>query len=408
MKHRNLQYPLLPLILLASIGCVAQNTNAAPAPTLAMPAVATDAATPSALFPDAQMKARKANWSNAAKTAPALKTIIKTGDKALDVAPTSVMEKKVATPSGAPHDYMSVGPYWWPDPAKADGLPWIRKDGQVNPATRSTDVTDYPSLLKVSKAVEDLAEAYYYTGEEKYAAHATKLLQVWFLNPETKMNPNLNYGQAVPGANEGRSFGIIETANWQSMVQYVPLLDGSKSWTPDDKKALQKWFSDYTNWLQTSVIGREEGNTTNNHSSNYDVQVVRFALFSEQPQVAREVLQRAGERRIATQIEPDGAQPHELARTKSWSYSVMNLKALFTLAALAETQNIDLWHYQTDDGRSLKAALDYLAPYADSSVKWPHEQIADLNRDALKPLLSEGARVYGDARYQMLLGELDK
>ena len=27
----------------------------------------------------------------------------------------------------------SVGPYWWPDPSKPDGLPYIRKDGHKNP-----------------------------------------------------------------------------------------------------------------------------------------------------------------------------------------------------------------------------------------------------------------------------------
>ncbi len=403
MKH-----PLLCLMLITPLGCAAQNTNAAQIPAVVAPAVAALAATPTALMPDAEMKARKAKWSNGGAPNPALKKIINNADKALKVEPLSVMEKKVAPPSGDKHDYMSVGPYWWPDPSKSNGLPWIRKDGKVNPATRSTDVTDYPSLQTVSNAVQNLAQAYYYTGDEKYAAHAAQLLKVWFLDPATKMNPNLKYGQAVPGANDGRPFGIIETLNWQGMVQYVPLLDGSQAWTPQDKKALQQWFGDYANWLLTSDIGKAEGNTSNNHSSWYDVQVARFALFADQPAIARKVLENAGERRIATQIAPDGSQPHELARTKSWSYSTMNLNALFTVARIAETQGIDLWHYKTKDGRSLQAALDYLAPYADSNVKWPHEQIAHLDRGNLEPLLREGARVYGDERYKTLLAMLEE
>ncbi len=395
-------------MLITPMGCAAQNTNAAQQNAAPMtmnktsaPAVAALAAT--AFLPDAEMKERKANLSKSER-----RRIVKDGDKALKIEPTSVMEKKILPPSGDKHDYMSVGPYWWPDPKKADGLPWVRKDGKVNPATRSTDVTDYPSLKDVSKAVEKLSEAYYYTGDEKYADHAAKLLKLWFLNPDTRMNPNLNYGQAVPGANDGRPFGIIETVNWNDMVQRVPLLDGSASWTGADKKALQNWFADYVNWLQTSKIGKEEGNTKNNHASWYDVQVSTFALFADKPEIAREVLQKAGKRRIATQIEPDGSQPHELGRTKSWSYSTMNLRALFELAAIAESQGIDLWHYQTKDGRSLKVALDYLAPYADSSKAWPHEQIAALDRGNLKPLLSEGVRVYGDKRYETWLEMLSK
>ena len=407
MKNLNLKYPLLGLMLIAPLGCATQNTNAAeaPAPTMTKTKPAKQIASTEvvAFYPDAAMKARKMKLGdgNAADNS-ATKSAIKAGDKALTVEPLSVMEKKIEPPSGDKHDYMSVGPYWWPDPAKADGLPWIRKDGRVNPATRSTDITDYPSLLKVAKAVEDLAEAYYYSGDEKYAAHATKLLEVWFLDPATAMNPNLNYGQAVPGANDGRSFGIIETVNWNNMLQYVPLLDGSKSWTPNNKKALQNWFVKYTDWLQTSDIGKAEDNTTNNHSSWYDVQVARYALFSDQPEVAREVLQKAAERRIATQIEPDGSQPHELGRTKSWSYSNMNLSALFELAQLAETQGIDLWNYKTDDGRSLKAALDYLAPYADPKKEWPHPQLEKPDTSKLVKLLNEGYRVYGDERYKAL------
>ena len=411
MKYPNLKYPLLGLMLIAPLGCATQSTNAAEAPAAATtktkPAKKNASTEVVAFYPDAAMKARKKKLGdgNAADNA-STKSAIKNGDKALGVEPLSVLEKKIDPPSGDKHDYMSVGPYWWPDPVKADGLPWIRKDGKVNPATRSTDITDYPSLLKVSKAVEDLAEAYYYSGDEKYAAHATELLKTWFINPETRMNPNLNYGQAVPGANDGRPFGIIETVNWNNMVQYVPLLDGSKSWTSENKQALQNWFADYVNWLQTSVIGTEEGNTTNNHASWYDVQVARFALFADQPEIAREVLQKAAERRIATQIEPDGTQPRELARTKSWSYSTMNLSALFELAQLAETQGIDLWNYKTNDGRSLKAALDYLAPYADPKNKWPHPQLSKpgetLDMKKLINLLNEGTRVYGDERYKTL------
>ena len=82
------------------------------------------------------------NRSRVAAKDPAImiayKQLLKEADKALQFGPVSVMEKKALPPSGDRHDYMSLAPYHWPDPAKADGLPYIRKDGQTN-----TEVKEY-------------------------------------------------------------------------------------------------------------------------------------------------------------------------------------------------------------------------------------------------------------------------
>ncbi len=56
----------------------------------------------------------------------------------------SVMQKTQLPPSGNKHDYMSQGPYWWPDPSKPDGKPYIRKDGQRNPEING--ITDHDQL----------------------------------------------------------------------------------------------------------------------------------------------------------------------------------------------------------------------------------------------------------------------
>ena len=55
--------------------------------------------------------------------APASKTLMKEADKAMNLTPPSVMDKSMTASSGDKHDYMSMGPYWWPDPSKPDGTP---------------------------------------------------------------------------------------------------------------------------------------------------------------------------------------------------------------------------------------------------------------------------------------------
>ena len=164
------------------------------------------------------------------------------------------------------------------------------------------------------------------------------------------------------------------------------------------------WFTAYLDWLRTSKYGRQEKAATNNHGTWYDVQVAAFALFVGQDQLAKEVIEASRDERIAKQVQPDGRQPAELARTKPFGYSTFNLQALFTLAALGEHVNMDLWHYKTNDGRSLEKALEFLAVYADPEKVWPHKDLK-FDRTQLIPLLQQGAAVYGE-RYQRALEKL--
>lgn len=335
---------------------------------------------------------------------PALKKLLSEADNALQSGPFSVVNKKLMPPSGDKHDYMSLGPYWWPDPNKPDGKPYVRRDGEVNPESRTSD-TDRPTLEKMIEGVQTLVLAYHFSDDEKYAAHAAKLLRVWFLDAATKMNPHLEYGQAIPGVSKGRGIGIIDTRNLPEMLDYVALLETSPSWTKTDNDGLKSWFSDYMNWLLTSKNGRDEADEHNNHGTWYDVQVAGFALFVGKPEIAKAAVERA-KTRLVQHIAPDGKQPHEWARTKSFSYSAMNLVGFFHLADYGKAVGVDLWNFQSEDGRSLRAALDYLVPYADGQKKWPHPQIGGADYQlTLLPLLKR-AVVFKDVRHQNLLTKI--
>jgi hypothetical protein len=328
--------------------------------------------------------------------ARAVEDLRRDADKALKAGPFSVVFKKTAAPSGDKHDYMSQGPYWWPDPSKPDGLPYIRKDGEVHP---DRGAFDNAPMGRMASAVETLATAYYFTGHEPYAAHAAKLLRAWFLDAETRMNPNLNYGQSIPGVTEGRGTGIIDTTALVRVVDAVGLLAGSPSWTAADQKALQEWFSKYVDWLLESKIGKEEAAAHNNHKTWYIVQVAAFALLAGRADVARRAVADAP-RLVNSQIEPDGRQPMELARTKSWDYSSMNLDGWFCLARLGDAVGVDIWNYRSSDGRSIRKALDYLLPYAmPGGPEWPHKQIVKFSAGRLKSVIRRAAIKYGDKKY---------
>lgn len=339
---------------------------------------------------------------------PALDHLVSEADRALTFAPVSVTQKTKLAPSGDRHDYMSTGPYWWPDPSTPDGLPYIRRDGVVNPESR-TDGSDQQRLEALGNNVTTLALAYYFTGQEMYAAHAARLLRVWFLDADTKMNPHFNYSQGVPGSSEGRPAGMIEAGGVVDAADASGLLAGSNAWSDTDEAALQAWCGSFLDWMRTSRLGKAVSSGNNNQATMADVRALRLALKVERDDLARQIVEEAGPRRIAVQIAPDGSQPHELTRTKSFNYHRLNLNGLTQLAELGAPMGVDLWRYQTPDGRSLRGAVDYLYPYAaDPGKKWPHEQIADVNPGSLALILRRAGNALGDVRYEAVIAKLNQ
>jgi hypothetical protein len=327
----------------------------------------------------------------------AYKKLLRDAEKSLSVGPFTVMAKTQTPESGDKHDYLSLARYFWPDPKKPDGLPYIQKDGETNPEIET--ITDNKNFDALTKNSETLALAFYYSGEEKYAEKATTLLRGWFLDAATKMNPNLNFGQVVKGKPGGRSSGLIEMRGLTRIIDAVGLLQGSKAWTDADSKGMHEWFAKYYEWLQTSPIGLTEARATNNHGTWVTAQISGIALYIGKKDSAAALLEEAKLKVVAQQIDPDGTMDRELARTRSLHYTIFNLDALFTLADIAKSAGVDLWNFESKDGRSIRKALDWMLPYVNGEKKWEHEQIDDEKMEKNYPIFRHAACQFGDEKY---------
>ena len=328
---------------------------------------------------------------------PAYSALMRAADSSLRIGTISVIQKSTVPPSGDKHDYLSLAPYWWPDSTKPGGLPYVRRDGQMNPQTR----IDHDGLRfgALTNAVEALALAYWFTGEERYASHASFLLRGWFITPQTRMNPNLRFAQAILGVTEGRGIGILDLRHFPRLLDAVRLVDGSTSWTTPDRSQFEGWLREYLTWLRESRNGKDERAEKNNHGTLFDMQAASLALFLGDSAYAREMLNESAVSRVDSQIAATGAQQLELDRTRPIHYSLFNLDAFTQLAEMSRHTGANLWRYRSATGGSIAQALRFIAPYADGTRKWSKPDIVPVAPEDAAVALRRAGTVLADSAF---------
>jgi hypothetical protein len=349
------------------------------------------------------------NYASLRNGTSAYRTLINNGNKQLPIVIQPVTNKTKFAASGDPHDYVSMGPYWWPDPSKPDGLPYIRRDGDRNP-----EIYDYDryKLDDFIKSIVALGWAYYYSDNITYANKAAENIRIFLIDPETKMNPNLQFGQMIPGIDNGngRAEGVIDIYDMVGMMPCVELIVDSGVFSKEEVTALKKWYADLQNWLTSSSIGKEEKYATNNHGIAFDVIVTSFALFGGQTAVATQIAEEFAATRLFTQIEPDGSQPDELARTTALHYSNYNLDHMLDMAERAKPLGIDL--YEADkEGRSIPSAVAFLSQFLGiPQGSFPYQQNSswDTEQTILAWILRRSTQYRRNPAYIALFDEFEK
>ena len=302
-------------------------------------------------------------------------------EAALQSGPWSVTTTRPKGSDAGPNDYYSEGPYWWPDP-KNPGGPYIRKDGERYPGRFVANRNDLGAMCSATLA---LGMGAWLLGDRRCADHASRVLSTWFVNPKTRMNPNLEYGQAVRGHNTGRGVGIIDTVSLIHCAQGVLLLELAGGY---DASPVRRWFADYLKWMTTSTKGLDEKKAVNNHGTWWTAQAAAYATLTGDDANLQMAWTQYRDVLVPTQIEQDGSCPREEARTNSLSYSAMNLDAFAVICRIAQTHGVDLWNYQGPKG-SVKTAFRYLLPYVKNPDTWRKQQISKWTGEAtIFPLLS--------------------
>lgn len=323
--------------------------------------------------------------------------VSKSAREALDVPIATVVDKEQPSPTGDPHDFVSYGRYWWPDPASSNGLPFIRRDGYAN--RKQMALGDWDRLDRMIKTVDTLAQAWYVEHREDCTRRAGEWIRAWFVTPATRVNPSFEYAQIRLGHNDNRgsNSGLIDTRGFIHLIDALRLLHGSPAFTGDDEAQVHKWFSDYLQWLTTSKNGQLEHKAANNHGTWFLTQLIAITRYLGREEDARQFA-REDFARIASQFAPDGSQPLEFVREDGLYYCAFNLEAQFCVAKLAAPLGVDLWHYTATNGASLYRGLEFLRPYNTAPETWTHSQLKKLEPGFLQPLLDQAVQVWPDSK----------
>ncbi len=334
--------------------------------------------------------------------------ILKAADAALGVAPFSITAFPAPASPGGPNDFYSNADYFWPDPAKADGLPYLQRDGQSYPGNFNRHRM---AMRDLRDAVAAMGAAYKITGDERYARKAAELLRVFFIDPKTRMNPNFDFAQVAPGHGGGRSYGIIDGLHFIEIPMAIAAMQKSPAFTPELTAGLKQWFADMSHWMLTSKNGKLEAAAKNNHAVAYWLQIACFAHLTGDEALLDECRRQFKEVFVRKQMADDGSFPVELKRTKPYGYSIFQLDNMAALCQVLSRDG-DLWEFQLPNEvrqwRGMRKAAAYMYPFLADKSKWPLKPDVQAwpGWPARQPSLLFAGLAYGEPRYVELWKKL--
>jgi len=293
--------------------------------------------------------------------------ILKAANEYLSEKPITITASSNPHSAGGPHDFFSEADYWWPDPKDPNG-PYIQHDGMSNPANF---VEHRRALMRLSVQVPALVAAWKLTRDKRYVAHAAEHLRAWFIDERTRMNPHLQFAQAIQGRTTGRGTGIIDTIHLVEVARAIEVMEPSGVLSPDDFTKIKQWFAEYLRWMTTSKNGIEERDAKNNHTTCWVMQVAAFAHLVGDQTLLNYCRERFKTLIVPNQIAANGSFPEELRRTKPYGYELFNLEAMATVCQILSTPQDNLFTFQTADGRGFRHAMEYMAPFIADKKSWP-------------------------------------
>lgn len=310
----------------------------------------------------------KEEATNVKKIADAKKELIKRSNQILANRKTySVTYNGTSLLGISKNNFISYHGYMWPNPKTRNGLPYILKDGKRNPY--NDKISDRPMLEGLNRDIFQLGLAYFYTNDEKYVMWAATLLNCFFVDSKTRMDPNFNFSQVTPGKNETGG-SIMEAVMFIEVLEGIQLMKSSPNFSQALSRSLNSWFGDFLGWIEESPKGKINAQHKNNRGTYYTLLRCDIAMFLNDKQRATRIFKNEAYQRVVDQISSQGEMKDELRRATPLGYLKYNLKAFNELDEIGKKLGFDLFNYRGPKGESLKKAFEWLDQYKTGKSVW--------------------------------------
>ena len=304
---------------------------------------------------------------------------------------------------GTPNDFYSEAEDYFPDPANPTGPYILQAENRANSEAFSGH---RDAILNLSLFVPALTAAFVLTNESRYAQQAVVHLRAWFVDPATRMTSNLVYGQTIRPAKTGRPEGVVEAVHLAEVVLCIPFLANSEAFTEADRSAVQKWFADYFEWLNTSRLAGLARDTKSHLGTSWLLQAAAIAHLTEAKDDAplTTLRHQFKSSTIRAQIVVNGTFPRELSTPNPYRNTLFNLDMFAGVCVLLTTRFESVWDYELQDGPGMRTVIARLYPFILDRGTWPYLADAEHFKDLplRRPSLLFAARAYNRPEYAEL------
>ena len=297
--------------------------------------------------------------------APEVLQLIKKADQMVAEKPVSVLDRK-KTLAPDKHFYCGISRYSWP--SDTDPQVYVIKDGKSNPEWK-----DYnrPQLQKLADRLKYLSVAYYITRDLKYYDAFNTQVDVWFLDEDTYMYPNLEYSQVQLGkyGNKGAPYGLADISYFTPIIESMFLVNTVKQ--ADVDREIKKWFSDFADWVLNDTRWEKIKKPSNNIVSTVYVSLIEMARFTDNANLVERLSEEYTKNVLDAQIDEVGKQPAELRRAYGFGYSVGNLSHIIDFCLIMEQSGV---HYYKENQKKIDSAFEYLIQFIGNKEAFPYNQ----------------------------------
>jgi len=234
-----------------------------------------------------------------------------------------------------------------------------------------------------------------------------KHVEAWFIHSETKMNPSMEYAQAIKGIATGRGIGIIDGIHLVEVSRALQVLHDAHKLPSEIYAGTKSWFSAYLDWITTHPYGLQERDTKNNHAACWVLQVAAFAQYVGDEDLLDFAATRYKTVLLPDQMADDGSFPLELERTKPYGYSLFNLDVFSGMNYILKEHKPTLPSIHIGE-KSLKKGIQFMLPYVQDKNLWRYGEDVMYwdNWPIAHPFLLLGSVMFEQPQWLQLWGQL--